>query len=428
MTEELAKSNNGRKKSRDRISRSRSNSRSNILSASILSREKDKNSYDHHNESKNDYIQSHQSPNNKNKSDDNDKEVVIEKEMFENSHKKTNKIDNNESENKSNEKINDNVADKNNHKNNDRGRERGSVDYSSDPFAFQDDDEEYSEDEQYQEDFDSNITAKVDGKSSIDESERKDKTSDYNEDYVDDNNNDDNNHNDSNGNGNRNDSDSKKKLNHDTNSPDDNYAPLKMKKIRPKSAPATIRKSDYGPRTLISGSGIRRNENGSPINHKNSQIIHKNDSKNGNKYDKNSHKNDNDEKNDSVEATAERIDRLLLLECRILDLRNDKLNEKNNKNDKNSEGRRDSKSEEIFIQKTNQEEMNNWRDLFLNDKRLNAETFLSDKRKSYKFNPEIKRVDKIIDKIRRKNYITKPNVIWTPDKLTELMDNKSIKL
>ena len=71
------------------------------------------------------------------------------------------------------------------------------------------------------------------------------------------------------------------------------------------------------------------------------------------------------------------------------------------------------------------EDCNDWRNFFLNDELLNPETFFNNKKSNkYQKNPEIKRIDKIINKIRRKNDLLETDTKWTPKKLLDLVENK----
>ena len=69
---------------------------------------------------------------------------------------------------------------------------------------------------------------------------------------------------------------------------------------------------------------------------------------------------------------------------------------------------------------------NDWRNFFLNDDLLNPEMFYNNnKNKKFQKNPEIKRIDKIINKIRRKNDLLEPETKWTPRRLLDLVENKN---
>ena len=81
----------------------------------------------------------------------------------------------------------------------------------------------------------------------------------------------------------------------------------------------------------------------------------------------------------------------------------------------------------LDIKNTNEgkEDCNDWRNFFLNDELLNPETFFNNKKSNkYQKNPEIKRIDKIINKIRRKNDLLETDTKWTPKKLLDLVENK----
>ena len=88
----------------------------------------------------------------------------------------------------------------------------------------------------------------------------------------------------------------------------------------------------------------------------------------------------------------------------------------------------DSQKNSSDVKKTNKikDSSNDWRNFFLNDDLLNPEMFYNNnKNKKFQKNPEIKRIDKIINKIRRKNDLLEPETKWTPRRLLDLVENKN---
>ena len=337
---------------------------------------------------------------------------------------------NNSNTNKNNKNASINNNNNNNNKDNNHNRS-GDIEYSSvDPFAFQPD---YSYTDDGFESESGNEIGITSDISYINASSRsnKNKSDDDNNSNNNDNNDINNNDNNSNDNNDINktficdyiDDDSDNLLmntNNDSNRceiilPENNIGNNIQKsiKIRSKSASAAVTgASDYDVKGLLAklGIGVVEKKRKKPVmefNRKN-EIRVKND--NDDDYDNNNNNRSNTN-NNNHEIYNSDINNMK----KTMQFNHEGYSSSSDKNNKHNRNRKVKSS------------MSDWRNFFQTDISPNSQNLSkNDKKTNCKGNPEIKRIDHIINKIRRKNNMPNSDVKWTPERLLELMENKII--
>ena len=340
--------------------------------------------------------------------------------------------DDNNNNNSNTNKNNKNASINNNNNNKDNNHNRsGDIEYSSvDPFAFQPD---YSYTDDGFESESGNEIGITSDISYINASSRsnKNKSDDDNNSNNNDNNDINNNDNNSNDNNDINktficdyiDDDSDNLLmntNNDSNRceiilPENNIGNNIQKsiKIRSKSASAAVTgASDYDVKGLLAklGIGVVEKKRKKPVmefNRKN-EIRVKND--NDDDYDNNNNNRSNTN-NNNHEIYNSDINNVK----KTMQFNHEGYSSSSDKNNKHNRNRKVKSS------------MSDWRNFFQTDISPNSQNLSkNDKKTNCKGNPEIKRIDHIINKIRRKNNMPNSDVKWTPERLLELMENKII--
>ena len=340
--------------------------------------------------------------------------------------------DDNNNNNSNTNKNNKNASINNNNNNKDNNHNRsGDIEYSSvDPFAFQPD---YSYTDDGFESESGNEIGITSDISYINASSRsnKNKSDDDNNSNNNDNNDINNNDNNSNDNNDINktficdyiDDDSDNLLmntNNDSNRceiilPENNIGNNIQKsiKIRSKSASAAVTgASDYDVKGLLAklGIGVVEKKRKKPVmefNRKN-EIRVKND--NDDDYDNNNNNRSNTN-NNNHEIYNSDINNMK----KTMQFNHEGYSSSSDKNNKHNRNRKVKSS------------MSDWRNFFQTDISPNSQNLSkNDKKTNCKGNPEIKRIDHIINKIRRKNNMPNSDVKWTPERLLELMENKII--
>ena len=373
------------------------------------------------------------------KSDNNyDKKSTNNNDIHNNCDRNSNIIRKNDNDDNNNNNSNTNKNNKNafinNNNNNDKDNNHnrsGDIEYSSvDPFAFQPD---YSYTDDGFESESGNEIGITSDISYINASSRsnKNKSDDDNNSNNNDNNDINNNDNNSNENNDINktficdyiDDDSDNLLmntNNDSNRceiilPENNIGNNIQKsiKIRSKSASAAVTgASDYDVKGLLAklGIGVVEKKRKKPVmefNRKN-EIRVKND--NDDDYDNNNNNRSNTN-NNNHEIYNSDINNVK----KTMQFNHEGYSSSSDKNNKHNRNRKVKSS------------MSDWRNFFQTDISPNSQNLSkNDKKTNCKGNPEIKRIDHIINKIRRKNNMPNSDVKWTPERLLELMENKII--